>query len=543
MNRQIILIAFYFTIFTGLNLPVFSQKTDLKKLQKRIEGVYPQDIESSFQLVKIGLADAILYGDSLESTFFLDVAGEIYRIRGNYDSALFCLNNSLSLKANWTDLKDYSLTHNDLAKTYVNMGKYESAAFHFIEALKLMERSGNKLGQSFYLNNLGIVYDLQQNYLKSIEYYEKSLSLKKELGDTNAIAAVNINLGILYYNLGEFEASINALETSIRLYSDHPKRDKLARAYCNILLSYLANENLTKATIIREEIEKIYPEIVEEKLKIRALSAMARYDLKAGEIELALKSANKALDMAESIDAKANIKDIHLLKSDVFQAQNKLDSALLSLQIAMTYKDSLIDEKSIASVAEMESKYQNEKNKRIIKEQEIAQLKAKKKYENELQEKRENLLYLILVLVIAAGFLVVLLLRYRSKQKKYQMLMVQNALIDKRNKDLSRINEVVKTEIDGLKLSLDEKNKILENVVIKGTQKELSPELISLSKREMEVLCNLSLGYSDEELAESLHVSKSTVKTHLRRIYNKLLVKGRAEAIVVAHKYGLIGKD
>jgi DNA-binding NarL/FixJ family response regulator len=54
----------------------------------------------------------------------------------------------------------------------------------------------------------------------------------------------------------------------------------------------------------------------------------------------------------------------------------------------------------------------------------------------------------------------------------------------------------------------------------------------SLSEREEEILAQLSKGYANKEIAERMHVSVSTVRTHLRHIYEKLHVRSRAEAIV-----------
>ena len=54
----------------------------------------------------------------------------------------------------------------------------------------------------------------------------------------------------------------------------------------------------------------------------------------------------------------------------------------------------------------------------------------------------------------------------------------------------------------------------------------------SLSERETEILAQLSKGYANKEIADRMHVSLSTVRTHLRHIYEKLHVRSRAEAIV-----------
>ena len=61
-----------------------------------------------------------------------------------------------------------------------------------------------------------------------------------------------------------------------------------------------------------------------------------------------------------------------------------------------------------------------------------------------------------------------------------------------------------------------------------------------LSKREMEVLENLASGKGNREIGHSLHVSEGTIKFHVKSILRKLDVIGRAEAIAVATRRGII---
>ncbi|HSH92753.1 MAG TPA: response regulator transcription factor, partial [Roseimicrobium sp.] len=57
-------------------------------------------------------------------------------------------------------------------------------------------------------------------------------------------------------------------------------------------------------------------------------------------------------------------------------------------------------------------------------------------------------------------------------------------------------------------------------------------ETATLSKRERELLELLAKGLADKRIAEMLGISPSTVNNHLRRIYTKLHVQSRAEAVV-----------
>lgn len=54
---------------------------------------------------------------------------------------------------------------------------------------------------------------------------------------------------------------------------------------------------------------------------------------------------------------------------------------------------------------------------------------------------------------------------------------------------------------------------------------------ISLSPREEETLVLLTKGYSNKEIADYLHLSIETVRSHLKNIYTKMHVRSRTEAV------------
>ncbi len=60
-----------------------------------------------------------------------------------------------------------------------------------------------------------------------------------------------------------------------------------------------------------------------------------------------------------------------------------------------------------------------------------------------------------------------------------------------------------------------------------------------LTEREIDVLLGVASGLSDKEIAARLFLAESTVKTHLRSIYQKLGVRNRAQAAAWAVERGL----
>lgn len=69
---------------------------------------------------------------------------------------------------------------------------------------------------------------------------------------------------------------------------------------------------------------------------------------------------------------------------------------------------------------------------------------------------------------------------------------------------------------------------------------QIAFEQLGLSKRELEVLQLMSIGLSNQEIADQLFVSLNTIKTHVSKVFEKLEVKRRTQAIEVAKKLQII---
>lgn len=518
-----------FLVFVNVNV-CFSQTEELKKSKKLVSSLYAENKTEALIECENILPLSLELNDTLYITYFLDVAGDLNRRAGNYDKAIELLSKSLTYKVDWEDLKDLSITHNDLGRTYTNKGNYELAGYHFLEALKLMEIAKNIMGQGFYLNNLGSVADLQHNYLKGIKYYEKSLKLKESIDDSTGIAASSTNLGIAYFKLGNLSKSAEYHQTAVNIYRTTTKTTKLARSLGNLGLVYIEMKQLDKAEKTLTEAYLLMDSIEVSDTKVMITNKLATLFCIKMDYDSALYYNNIALKKGLETNGFESLKNIYKTRSDIFKLNSQLDSALLALNTSMFYKDSLINEANIYAVADMEGKYEYEKTLRTIEQ-----------VKKELAYERIKLLYLSIIIGFIIAVLVVLYILYINKKRKSDLLNGQNIIVEQQNKNLEHINDSIKQKIDKLQLTLNDKQELLDTVFSKPAGKKLPPELLELSKREMEVLSHLSLGYSDNQLSEKLFISKSTVKTHLRRIYSKLMVRGRAEAVTVAHKYELIG--
>ena len=72
------------------------------------------------------------------------------------------------------------------------------------------------------------------------------------------------------------------------------------------------------------------------------------------------------------------------------------------------------------------------------------------------------------------------------------------------------------------------------------TRNEAAIASLGLSPRECEILAALASGQSNKEMARALGISPNTVKTHVARVYEKLEVQKRMQAVEKARWLALI---
>lgn len=96
----------------------------------------------------------------------------------------------------------------------------------------------------------------------------------------------------------------------------------------------------------------------------------------------------------------------------------------------------------------------------------------------------------------------------------------------------------------GLRLTREKERVVVREVVVTAppdfTVDEARRESLGITPRELEILQLIATGLSNREIAERVNVSENTVKTHSSRVFDKLGVNRRTQAVRLGKELRLI---
>lgn len=186
--------------------------------------------------------------------------GNLYRVKGDYRTALECYRRLLDPSVCQGSVDDQAVVHNLIGLAYQGMGDYAAAARHVQRAYRLYTKLGNVTGQGNTLGNLGLIYTFSGRSRQALPYFRKSiqrftqtqvknliasplmnwgtalfnlerydealqkwqeaLPINKALGDISSVAMLHNNIGELYAVKGEFNKSLEHLRRSLKLKTE-----------------------------------------------------------------------------------------------------------------------------------------------------------------------------------------------------------------------------------------------------------------------------------------------------------------------------------
>lgn len=339
-----------------------------------------------------------------------------------------------------------ALAYNDFGYTWGLKSEYQKQVDCLLKAMRIYDQLKDAVDGEIAatLNNLSTVYYSLNDRKKAIQYSAKSIVYREKSGNISLLALGCCNLSQLYLGVDDKEA-IKYQELCVNYAQQSADEARILHAY--ITSSLVANNQKDNHKALGFELKAI--ELLEKSKKNGAM--LSRRYIAAGILsrELNEDSAatigyyNKALALSFEHNRKDNIKDVYNYLSAFYKAHNNYPEAYNAYRKHILYRDSLVNDNTKSSIAEIETKYQTEK-----KDKEIINLNAERRIKELQIEKQKALL---------AGNL----LEAQKKEKEIELLSnakeLQSLKIIQQGEQLEKQKLIAKTTEQQLQLADAEK--------------------------------------------------------------------------------------
>ncbi|MCK0469849.1 tetratricopeptide repeat protein [Halalkalibacter sp. APA_J-10(15)] len=367
---------------------------------------------------------------------------------------------------------------------YQLQGDRAAARKAYIEALSISQNIGHVIITIMTTLGLGSIHEGDNQLYEAAETYRHALKLA---GDPAMPVACEAHLGLarIYYEWNDLDNAEKHGQRAVQLARQFENTDRSVASEVFLARLKFVQGNDTSAMAILDKAEQLawihnftyqIPEIVATRIQIL---------LRQGQLD---RSAQLVTKYEHSISQTR----VHLAQGNAFSALTILESLL----------------------QQAEEKGWNDERMKLMALQALA-YRAKGERDKAIQVLGE-----ILAMAKPGGYIRMFIDEGLSMESLLTEGAIQGMMPDYTQK---------------LKLAFEMERKIRQ-----GGDTPNHPLIEPLSERELQVLQLIAEGHSNLDISKILFLALDTVKGHNRRIYGKLQVQRRTEAVARAREYGLL---
>ncbi len=531
-------------------------------------GVYAQDY-SKIDSLKLIISKT--KQDTIKSKVYTEI-GYLFQY-SIPDSALFYYKKSLKILTITDNKIDIAKCFENIGNIFYDKSDYDKSFEYYQKSLNINNSIDNKPGTANNLGNIGNIFYYQENYSKAIYYYKKALRAQNVNNDIEGIMRSNINIGNIYSNTSVFDSALIYYQKALEYQNEVNNDNIMALTYINIGIVYDNLTNYKKAIEYCDKSLIIYKRnnnkfgMAQNYLELSILYHKQDFYNKA------IYNAKRGLELSKMISNLYLQKDIYRILSDIYKGSNQYFRALEYKDSTSILNDSIFNIEKTQAIAEMDARYESEKKKKQIIQQQ-AELKSIQQ-KTEKHQNQRNFFIVAVILVFLLVFLANALLRKQKEKllaaekellQKNEQLYTTNKIIESQNKDITEKNHELLTIDEDLHQKNEEllaTKELLEeqkNTVIaknKDLQKihddykqilDMNSDIIIIINKMGKIIYSNNqsesfLGYSVEEVINkhiTTFIPLSEVPKQLKRVKEIFFTKQlKAFETAAVHKEGM----
>jgi len=398
---------------------------------------------------------------------------------------------------------------NNLAVVLRKLNHEQEAMKYYIRSLDLAKHTNNKRSEAISLNGIGNVFLNMNQYKKALPYFREALSIEEKRNNLRGINYDLSNIGEVFLLEGNYDSSLYYYQKSMDFGQQRNYKADIAVDFYNLGMVYQKMGDLEKSNDYFFQSHPKFKEYHVNRYLSKSYIKLGQNFTELGDFQNAKKYLEEGLLISREIQSAENLIEAYEALSQLYRIQKDFAHALELYETGHSLKDSIKSEETKRNIAALESLYESD-----IKNKEIQNMSVDLK----LQKFQNLIQFLIFGFLLIISIILIVIARLKAKNNRLIISQMRNDIRD-------YMNRLKKLETQDKDPKQDERDVFRKNL-----------EQFALSEREIDVLLLISLGLKNEEIADKLFLSVSTVKTHTRNIFQKLDVRNRIEAARMAKR-------
>jgi signal transduction histidine kinase len=364
--------------------------------------------------------------------------GDVYRVSGDYSSALRLDNMSLESSMLSRDTALIARSYNNVAHDYLDLGEYDESYYYFTQGYKFAKAVRDSFMMAITIHNVGRVFKELEQYNRALDHFQISQKMSSQIKDLEGEPYSLNEIGDVLLRQGNYDSALITLFASLKQSRKFELIGLLPKTMSSIAKTYMQKGDFDTSLKYYDTTYTLYS-------KNKDNFGLAEVELGRGVVyqrqqryDDALQSITKSLNHAQKLNAR--ILEIQCFNqlSSLWEMKGDYKRSLEYFKRYKELEDTLFSQDMQAKLLRDQIRFETES-----KDSQIKAL-AEQQTNTEGALKREEFVRNVLIVIMALSVLMLISV-YRSGQRRRQintLLLRHQQETEKRSEELERLNQV-----------------------------------------------------------------------------------------------------
>src|SRR5688572_6390976 len=362
----------------------------------------------------------------------------VYRVTGDYSSALRLDNMSLESSILSKDSSMIASAYNNVAHDYHDLGEYDESYYYFTQGYKFAQAAKDSFVMAVTIHNVGRVFKELGQYSRALDHLQISQRMSQQIKDREGEPYSLDEIGDVLLRQGNYDSALTTLFKALQESRKLQLNGLLPKTLSSIAKTYMQKGDYETSLKYYDTTYTLYS-------KNKDNYGLAEIELGRGEVyqkqqrhDEALQSVNKSLSQAQKLNARILEIQCFSQLSSLWEMKGDFKKSLAYYKRFKQLEDTLFSQDMQAKLLRDQIRFETES-----KDSQIAAL-SQQQESTEGALKRKDFVQNILVVVMALSA-ILLISVYRSGQRRRQineLLIRHQKETEKRSEELERLNQV-----------------------------------------------------------------------------------------------------